>query len=472
MSSLTAPKAPVSTAPKTVAPKPASTTPNPKPVATTTATEPKAPQDSVSLTRESGEPETEESRRISEIIAGLDHQPTPAKETPQATPETFKQSSLGRFSKFDKDGDGFLAEGELKAAQGNSATAEDAATARTASADHIQRNSNDEWFAENDGATEKDLKKTGEADETRYQQELSRQRLRDGHQHADDVPHGYDSVYGAEPTHQQKVRIGERTVGTAELDAAHRTEEEKRNGVTMVDRERVVDGQARPGLDRLMVVSAPQDEKGKAHAGAAGADVRGTRHDDTFRLTRAYDTQNPENLARTNKAINDEPVPYIGPRSTYQINGAFNPDHDLVGNPQFTDDKGGAATALASDVRLDLGEGNNTVYIDQPINITGLPAHHRTSVQGSPNGMDTYNFDEGLLSREVMPVDVRYNGQSLFELTGDQVESSDQFNISQPEGGTSRFRVPTNRRPVLNRENPMVQSGRLRYEGEYLVMGR
>lgn len=469
MSSLTTPKAPTSTTPKSIAPKPAPPTSNPKPAAATAVAEPKAPRDSVSL---SGEPETEESRRISQIIAGLEDEPAPAQETPEATPETFKQSSLGRFSRFDKDADGFLAKGELKAAQGNSATAEDAATARTASADHIQRNSNDEWLMENDGATEKDLKKTGEADETRYQQELSRQRLRDGHQHADDVPHGYDSVYGAEPTHQQKIRIGERTVGTAELDTAHRTEEEKRNGVTMVDRERVVDDEARPGLDRLMVVSAPQDEKRKAQAGAATADVRGTRHDDTFRLTRAYDTQSPESIARTNKAVNDEPVPYIGSRSTYQVNGAFNPDHDQVGNPQFTDDKGGAATALASDVRLDLGEGNNTVYIDQPINIAGLPAHHSTSVQGSPNGMDTYNFDEGLLSHEVMPVDLRYNGQSLFEMTGDQVESSDQFNISQSEGGTSRFRVPTNRRPVLNRENPMVQSGRLRYEGEYLVMGR
>ena len=281
MSSLTTPKAPTSTTPKSIAPKPAPPTSNPKPAAATAVAEPKAPRDSVSL---SGEPETEESRRISQIIAGLEDEPAPAQETPEATPETFKQSSLGRFSRFDKDADGFLAKGELKAAQGNSATAEDAATARTASADHIQRNSNDEWLMENDGATEKDLKKTGEADETRYQQELSRQRLRDGHQHADDVPHGYDSVYGAEPTHQQKIRIGERTVGTAELDTAHRTEEEKRNGVTMVDRERVVDDEARPGLDRLMVVSAPQDEKRKAQAAMQTCRKLGTKCCFVFRI--------------------------------------------------------------------------------------------------------------------------------------------------------------------------------------------
>ena len=400
----------------------------------------------------------------------------------RSTPEkttSFRESSLDSFSAVDSDEDGFLTGSEYRSAMGNEASAEDAAAAIVGleSSETIQGYSNDEWFRENDGPTEADLEASGEAEEVRFQQELSRQKLRDGQQFADDVPHDYDSVYGAEPTESQKVQIGKRGVTTAELEEAYRTEDERAAGLTVIDRAVVVDGKAQPGLDRTLVVSAPQDADGRVTADDAISDGlvgEGTEHDDIVRLVRAYDTGGPDTAERTNKIIKGEAVQYVGPLSTYQTNSDINADHDQHGAPQFTEEGAyrGEATPLGSDINLALGGGSNTVYIDQPINITGHPAEHLTTIEGTPNGMDTYNFDEGLMTREVMPVDVIYNGESLFSLRGDQVESLDAIDISQAEGGTSRFRVPTNRMPVLNQEHPLVQSGQLKYEGEYLVIAR
>ncbi|MCA9779047.1 MAG: hypothetical protein KC800_20100 [Candidatus Eremiobacteraeota bacterium] len=406
------------------------------------------------------------------VSMGVDRSGSTSDET-----RTFRESSLDSFGEVDADEDGFLSDSEYRNAMGNEASAEDAAAAIVGleGSEAIQGYSNDEWFRENDGPTEADLEASGEAEEVRFQQELSRQALRDGHQFADDVPHGYDSVYGAEPTESQKEQIGRRGVTTAELELAYRSEDEEAAGLTVVDRARVVDGEAQPGMDRLIVVSAPLDAEGRVTTDDAISDGllgEGTEHDDIVRIARAYDTGGPGVAERANKIIKGEPVGYVGPRSTYQVNSDINADQDQHGAPQFTEEGPyrGEATPLGSDISLTLGGGNNTVYIDQPINITGQAVEHLTTIEGSPNGMDTYNFDEGLMTREKIPVDVIYNGQSLFSFWGDQVESLDAIDISQAEGGTSRFRIPTNRLPALNEEHPLVQSGRLVYEGEYLVI--
>lgn len=390
-------------------------------------------------------------------------------------PGSFQEEALGALKTSDSDSDGHLGDDELRAAQSADASAGTAAAAAVTerNVDDIEGLSNDEWFAENDGPTANDIKGTDESVESAYGRELSRQRLWDGQGDVDDLPHGYDSVFGAEPTHEQKLKASKRLVTAADLNSADRTEGERRSGVTVVDRQRTEDGELRPGIDRLLAVSAPQGEDEKALPTAAqnqGATGQGTEHDDIFRLRRAYDSATPEDVERTNKAIRGESVPYVGSRAAYETNAHISSDHDLHGSPQFTDGHTGTATPLGSDINLELGGGNNTVHIDQPINITGQPAQHTTNIEGSPNGNDTYHFDEGLMSREVMPANINYNGSPLFELTGDQVESSDTFNITQGEGGTSRFRIPTNRRPKLSPDNPLVQSGRLRYEGEYLVM--
>lgn len=390
---------------------------------------------------------------------------------------TFRETSRDSFGLFDSDDDGFVADSEYRNALGNDATPEEAAAARVGldgSAD-IQSYSNDEWFRENDGPTAADLAASGESEELSYQQELSRQRLRDGHEHADDVPRDYDSVYGAEPTVEQKHHIGRRGVTTAELEAAHRTPEEMEAGITVIDRERVVDGQAQPGLDRMIVVSAPRDEEGRVTADDAISDGlvgQGTEHDDVVRLARAYDAGTPGTAERINDLIENRPVQYVGPESTYQMNSDMNSEHDQHGAPVFTEEGRyrGEATPLGSDISLDLGGGNNTVYIDQPINITGEAVDHLTSIEGSPNGVDTYKFDEGLMTRQKVEVGVRYNGELLFGFSGDQPGSMDVIDITQAEGGTSQFRVPTNRNPVLNDEHPLVQSGQLQFEDGYLVI--
>lgn len=421
----------------------------------------KAVADSASISAEAREPESETSP------------------TGDALRASFAESTMKSFSGMDADGNGFLAPSELKSAMGNEATAEQAAAAQVGlqNGEQIQGYSNDEWFRENDGPTAADVAASGEKEEALFQRELSRQKLRDGQQSAEDVPHGYDSVFGDQPTEQQKQEIGSRGVTTSELERAYRTEEEMAAGVTVVDREQVAGGQAQPGLDRMVVVSAPKDAEGRITGGDAnsqGLVGPGTDHDDIFRLARAHEAARPGEVESMNKMIEGEPTRYVGPRSTYETNSAISSDQDRFGSPQFIEEGAyrGEATPLGSDISLDLGRGNNTVYLDQPINVTGLPAEHLTSVKGSPDGLDTYNFDEGLMTREVMPVDVHYNGESLFSLSGDQVESLDALDITQAQGGTSRFRVPTNRMPVLNPEHPLVQSGRLKYEGEYLVITR